>query len=104
MSNLTRLLALLVMTGSLVIINQMTVLADPCESSQFLEDCNAADDADWSACETYCFSHFGEHVQTHSGVCHWYGETNPGECLTQYPDSCGCFKNYTRSDCTCTGL
>lgn len=104
MTNMTRLLALLVMAGSLFVISQATVQASPCEYTEFLEACNAADDADWSACEQSCWNQYGQHVQTHSGVCHWYGETNPNECLNQYPDDCGCYKNYSRTDCTCTGL
>jgi hypothetical protein len=104
MSNLSRLFALVLMAGSLWLIHQPAVHADSCDSSEYAADCAAADDADWGACDYNCEHMYFQHVQTHSGTCHWYGENNPGDCVANYGDMCSCFSSYTRDDCTCTGL
>lgn len=38
------------------------------------------------------------------GTCTWYGQNDPpAQCLTLYPNTCGCLENYTPGQCHCNG-
>lgn len=94
--------ALVILVGALMVIDGSSVRAAPCDSMEYQNDCYAAVNGIESFCDSWCWDEYGVPANTHSGTCHWYGEnTYAPDCPTEFPENCGCFKNYSGWDCDC---
>ena len=106
MRQIVRLVCLVVLTGSLISLQTVRVRAEPCDSAEYMAECQAAQSASQSTCNQSCLKQTGGVYggQESGGVCTWFGEDEPNTCYEDHGDMCGCFERYYAGFCTCDGL